>query len=467
MNSGKRCGFLASAHVNDKKTVKLRFDGDGKRQVSVGYIEAAPIWKTTYRLVLGSKEGSLLQGWGIVENTTDEDWKDVSLTLVSGRPISFTMNLYDPLYLQRPFVVPEQFASLQPRIYQQRIDIQGNEITKSKDISQIQPVPALAQNPARRGGMMGGGMEGGMGGGMGGGAPKVEYYAAPAVAKAMDLGELFHYKIDAPVSLPRQNRRCCRSSIRRSKLEKLSIYDPVQHVKYPLNGLRLKNTTSLHLMQGPITVFDEGAYAGDARIEDMPPGGDRLISYAIDLDVEVATESKTEPEVMTSIKIVSGVLNVAKKHQQRVRYLIKNSAKEPKRVLIEKAITQNYSLVEPVKDVEKTRDEYRFTVEVPADKTAELVVIEEELRTATIAIANSDSTNYQIFISAPSLDEKVKASLQEVIKRKQKVSEIDDKYVRIKQRIESINTEQGRIRQNMATIDRTNDLYRRYVEETG
>ena len=52
--------------------------------------------------MLDEKEKPFLQGWAIVENTTEEDWNDVGLTLVSGRPISFVMDLYQPLYVQRP-----------------------------------------------------------------------------------------------------------------------------------------------------------------------------------------------------------------------------------------------------------------------------------------------------------------------------------------------------------------------------
>ena len=98
---------LALGHATDKKTVTLNFEGKGRRPVRVGYVQQSPIWRTTYRLVLTDKEAPFLQGWALVENPTEEDWKDVSLTLVSGRPISFIMNLYQPLYVPRPIVEPE------------------------------------------------------------------------------------------------------------------------------------------------------------------------------------------------------------------------------------------------------------------------------------------------------------------------------------------------------------------------
>ena len=66
-------------------------------------------------MVVQNEGGLFLQGWAIVENTTEEDWDKVNLTLVSGRPISFRMDLYQPLYVNRPLVEMELYASLRPQ----------------------------------------------------------------------------------------------------------------------------------------------------------------------------------------------------------------------------------------------------------------------------------------------------------------------------------------------------------------
>ena len=125
----KALGVLALGHATDKKTVSLNFEGVGKRPVRVGYIQQSPIWRTTYRLVLSEKKSPFLQGWALVENPTEEDWQDVSLTLVSGRPISFVMNLYQPLYVNRPIVETELFASLRPQTYGQDLTLNAQELT--------------------------------------------------------------------------------------------------------------------------------------------------------------------------------------------------------------------------------------------------------------------------------------------------------------------------------------------------
>ncbi len=78
--------------------------------------------------------------------------------------------------------------------------------------------------------------------------------------------------------------------------------------KNPLNGARVKNTTDKHLLAGPITVLDGNTYAGDARIDNLPPGQERLLSYGIDLQMTVdATNNRTDNNVVSG-KIVKGVV---------------------------------------------------------------------------------------------------------------------------------------------------------------
>ena len=113
---------LSLSHDTQKKAVSLSFTGKGKREVKVSYVVENPIWKTSYRLVLSDKKKPFLQGWAVVENPSDEDWSGVRMALVSGRPISFQMDLYQPLYVPRPVVVPELFASLRPPTYSGAMD---------------------------------------------------------------------------------------------------------------------------------------------------------------------------------------------------------------------------------------------------------------------------------------------------------------------------------------------------------
>src|SRR3990170_3560045 len=96
--------LLNSSHQRDVRRLNIHTTGSGTRQLYVSYTSEAPIWKTTYRIVLDEKQKPLLQGWAIVDNTTPMDWTDVELSLVAGAPVSFVYNLSQPIYARRPVV---------------------------------------------------------------------------------------------------------------------------------------------------------------------------------------------------------------------------------------------------------------------------------------------------------------------------------------------------------------------------
>lgn len=116
---GKYLGLVASAREQDVRRMTISTTGNGERSLYVSYISEVPIWKTTYRIVLPSKEGKkpLLQGWAIVDNTVGEDWNDVELSLVAGAPHSFIQQLSEPYYGRRPVVALPESVALSPQTH--------------------------------------------------------------------------------------------------------------------------------------------------------------------------------------------------------------------------------------------------------------------------------------------------------------------------------------------------------------
>jgi hypothetical protein len=481
---------LATAHATDKKTVTLNFLGQGERSVRVGYIQESPVWKTSYRLVLDKQEKPFLQGWAIVENTSDADWQDVSLSLVSGRPISFVMDLYSPLYAARPLERMEMYASLRPQSYSQDLSEHDRQFAGAAERRAGEASLALADQ-MQQAGQGGRGGRRGRGGGAAAGAEEqrqllsrspaesVDFFstelgaqasfdirqAVQAAAQGGDVGELFKYDIKNPVTLARQRSAMLPIINEPVDGEKLSIYNQNVHAKHPLNGVKLKNSSQLHLMQGPMTVFDGGVYAGDSKIPDLPPGSDRLLSYALDLDVEVAPTQDNRPQRMMSAKIVKGTLQATYKMERSQKYVIKNSGRETKTVLIEYPVDTNWNLLAPKEPTEKTRDMYRFAVKAEPSKPAELAIEQDRTIQQSVAITNLNDDGIRVYLTERAVSDSVKEALREVIRRKAELAALLQRREQINREITTIGQEQDRIRQNMQTIDRTTDLYIRYVKK--
>ncbi len=486
---------LALSHDAQKKAVSLHFAGEGRRRVQVGYVTEAPVWKTSYRLVLDKDGKPYLQGWAVVENPTDEDWSGVKMALVSGRPISFKMDLYNPLFVPRPTVEPELFASLRPPTYR------GGFGKKDE---------ALAQNGVEdeKGGVAADSVT--MGGFGGNGAPMAKAAAAPmapgrrmqpadatgerdkqadrkryaadlgselgkkmemgavgSAATAGALGDFFQYAIDHPVTLLRQKSALLPIVGKDIEGQRVSIYNPAVQAKHPLLGLKFKNTTGLHLSQGPITVFEGSTYAGDTRVLDVQPNEERLVSYAIDLGTEVDPQVGPGSTRITSVRANRGIVTTTRKVREEKRYRIVNRSQTDRTVLIEhpNRTNQQFKLVETPKPAEDTPELYRFRTAVAAGKEGTFTVVEERDFGTSVSLSNSGDDQIRFLISlneaTPALKEKLKQAL--ALKgawdgRQRELQHVGADLARL-------NADQDRIRRNLRETPKEAEVFGKYLKK--
>ena len=454
---GKALLALSQARDQDKKPVTINFTGDGERHVRVGYVVETPIWKTSYRLLLSDK-ASQLQGWAIVENQTDNDWNDVQLSLVSGRPISFIQDLYQPLYVPRPTVKPELFASLSPQTYEGGMELRGQvdqfatEMPQQKQaMQQAAAAPMSLASVSRAKNRAAGGMGGG--GGAFAGEPAMDAAASvSSVASAAKIGELFQYTVGS-VSLPRQRSAMIPIITDPVDVERLSIYNQSVLPRNPLNGARVKNTTGKHLLAGPITVLDGSSYAGDASIDNVPPGQERLVSFGVDLQVVVDATKNTTVSAIQTGRIVKGVVHLTRKNIFTQDYVADNKGDKDKALIIEHPIRHGWKLVETDAPVETTESLYRFKGKVAAaGKASKLTVKEEIVQSEQFAILPSDVGQLDFYSKQGEIPQKVRDVLMKAMQMKAAMIDtqrlMDDQTRRVAQ----ITSEQQRIRDNMKTV---------------
>jgi hypothetical protein len=464
----KALGVLAGSHDADKKPVILEFAGEGKREVRVSYILEAPIWKTSYRLVLDG-EKPFLQGWATVDNTTDEDWVGVDLTLVSGRPISFIQDLYQPLYIPRPMVQPEIYASLGPQRYDGAMFEEDRVLADAAEtVEREMPRRAKAMRmaaPTDRGAEFDAAPPPSAPASVAGIGYATLESSVESVAAAAEAGEMFTYAIQMPVTLPRQ-RSAMMPIVNQSVAgEKFSIYSQGVHAKHPLNGLRLENTTGLNLMQGPITVFEDGTYAGDAQLPDVTPGEKRLISYSLDLKREVERISKAEPEVLTSVRIAKGTLIATREYVEEYTFNVKNKDDAARAVLVEHPFRSDWTLVTPKDPFERTPQVYRFQVDAKPNETTSLTVREERQGDQYLALSSSGLDTIEFYIRAKVVSPKVREALGKVAQMRNELGNTQARRNQQTQRVAQITADQGRVRENLKTVREGTELHERYLKK--
>ncbi|MBX3322683.1 MAG: hypothetical protein KF757_06800 [Phycisphaeraceae bacterium] len=460
---------LAEHRADNTKAVDLVLRGQGSRRVLVAYVHEMPVWKTSYRLVMPDDSGGepTLQGWAIVENTTDEDWTNIKLSLVAGQPVGFRMDLYQPLFLDRPELPVPVTAGVIARAYEG--DVMSKEGLAIDDARSVRrsmaasPAPAMELDALReRAGPGGGGQSP-----LSYSARDMAEYAARAQASAAEVGEVFQYQLDRPVTISR--RRSAMLPILASAVEgrRVSIFNVNDGLKSPMRGVEINNTSGLQLMPGPISVFDGAAFAGDSQIGHVSAGDQRLLAYAVDLDCISTTESKFDANVM-SLRIVGGMIEETRRSVQTTNYAFKNNdAKRDRTIIVEHTKQGGWDLAGTTKPASETPSAYRFEVQAAASESVALEVQLERTDRQSFAVTQYNMQTLLAYSRDGKASEQVVAAVREAARLAGRVSEVERQIAALEKERNDIAADQTRVRENMGRIDRNTDLYARYLKNMG
>ncbi|MCI0662464.1 MAG: hypothetical protein L0220_15450 [Acidobacteria bacterium] len=474
----------ASARRRDAKTITVTSDGEGQREMVVSYTIAAPIWKTTYRVVLDQPGKPFFQGWAVVDNVGEEDWQNVDLSLVSGTPVSFIQHIQKPLYRYRPVVPIPQDLKLNPQVYEEgevAVSSGANNIGGSLSRSgggtirteqggqsgssgQIQNLQLLDnKNQIALDGLAAPHASSpGISAALTGGQSGID-----AAATGSEVGELFEYRVDQPITVRRDRSALIPILQTTMEGERVSVYNESTRRDRPMNGIRLKNTSDLTLEGGSLTVIDGDAYAGEALIERLKPNEQRFISFGLDLGTLVTTKFNSLSKPVYLVRAKNGVFEAHFYQSTTKTYTIINQTDKKRVVYIEHPIRQDWKLTEDTKKpASKTLNFYRFRVEMEPRSTVELPVSETQPAISSFQIANLTQREIDLFVNGNFIDAPLRAELEKLIDLKTRTSATQNRINDLEKEEAEISEDQKRLRDNIATLKNTGEakqLVSRYI----
>jgi hypothetical protein len=554
---GRYLDLLNSAHRRDVRRLRIHTVGSGSRELYVSYTSEAPIWKTTYRIVLDDKEKPLLQGWAIVDNTTPMDWVDVDLSLVAGAPVSFVQNLSQPLYARRPVVPLPRGVQVTPQTHEATLEVAAGQAAVAGMVRDVNGNPvsgATVRVLSRDGAVVQQGRTDGSGhfqiGGLAPGTYRIqarhpslghagyrqitvhsgrvtalnfslggvfeegriageksrdEMHAyrkraakalpsAPALALEADapaesiagrlgdvmrqqvsqaawaqaLGEQFEYRLRQPVTI-RQNQSALLPIIHTEvEGEKVSLYNEKSGERRPRLAVWLKNSSGLTLDAGSFSVIDSNAFAGEGVTETINPKESRLLSYALDLGLEVTTNRGTERQRVERVEIHRGVMRLHVKVREKKSYVIRNNDEKIRTVVVEHPVRAGWTLVDTPPAAESTASYHRFRVEAKPKTTTEFTVREENPRQTTYAIRNVTPKQITLWVRQKTIDADIERALQRIVAKKNEIDDVNKKIATLEKDEKEIFRDQQRVRENLRRLGRTPEeanLRLRYIRQ--
>ncbi|KAA0971967.1 DUF4139 domain-containing protein [Aureimonas fodinaquatilis] len=427
--------------TDDLRTVAVSLDGESQRDVRLDYVVPAPVWKTAYRLLLGPEKTARLQAWAVVENATGEDWRDVSLTLSSGAPVTLAQRLHQRYWHERPQLPimaqtaapprPDSFKGIAAESSQ---DMAERANRQRADAPQMAPAPSIAAEPS---------------------APVSQAAAAEGEAAAI-------YRLPDPIDLAAGRTLSVPFIDAELEAERISLFQPESGSVHPISALRLENGTGTTLPPGIVTVYaanDEG-YAGDAELRGLPTGESRMISFATDRKVQVTTDAGRDEAVFRAT-LSEGVLRATRITRSEITYTIVGAQDAPRTVIIEHPRRSGWAFTS-ASLVESTPTHHRLRVELEEGATAQITAANERTETDSIELIDAD-TETLLYWSGQIDDAQTIKTLSDLAERRGEIARAEQQVELIGQDLDLASRNQMRIRENLAAVPGDSALGQRYV----
>ncbi|HEX5000526.1 MAG TPA: hypothetical protein VFY29_20050, partial [Terriglobia bacterium] len=435
---------------------------------------------TSYRIDLGAKD-SRLQGWAQIDNPTGESWENVEVSLLSGSPVSFVMNLYQPLFTSRASVAVPGGQVAAPRQYESAVS-QAGIVLDEKQIAALpmvgnDPLALIATLPGYRANPMGheldalGGLPSSMAKAVRDGLSVGDNFRADQgfqPAQATEVRDFFEYRFPFPVQLASRQSALLPFLQKTAPTERLSIYNASADRGNPRLGVRLENNTDVPLEPGPITFFEEGRYAGEAVLAYLPRSEKRLVSYGVDYDIQVAAKPKSSPETTVRITAAKGVVTLFKESLLTTTYEIRNKGTQPKTLIVEHARTGARRLNDETEPWETTDNYYRFRVKLAPGETTELTPREIVSRSTQIRVGGLTREQFAATFSNSETPQALRESIGAIIDLQERVATLTRERTEVEAKIARLFPDQNRMRNNLNALRSTAEeqaLRSRYLGE--
>ncbi|MBL8680573.1 MAG: DUF4139 domain-containing protein [Myxococcales bacterium] len=409
---------------NERRTVQMRLDGRSHDLV-VGYMAETPIWRPSYRLVLGQTDAQI-QAYGVVQNLSGEDWRNVQLSLVTGAPVSFRSELAEPVITDRPLVtdrgevidaVPHGDTTLanEPPQQQQPTSTTASSTpvadSDDNDGEMADEEQASAERSRETRGDNRRGLRGRASGGAGYARPVAPRTAAAttryvprtvanngpvagaaagfdgpsrprsiaSLAAVAVQGGATRYDLPVRVTVPDRSATMVLLASRDVPGERLYLFAPDAGVgdsaRHPFNVARFVNRTGSMLERGPLAIFEAGAFLGQGMLDPLPNDATAVVPFALERGLAVENTSTYDVEGARLVGIRRGVVQIERFRTTRNTYRVRNGMDRDARVLIRIPTPEGTSVFEPPPMTETANGAALVPVRIAARGRSEQLVV--------------------------------------------------------------------------------------------
>ncbi len=499
---------------DERRVVRMALDGRSHDLV-VGYMAETPIWRPSYRLVMGANDVQL-QAFGVVQNLSGEDWSNVQLSLVTGAPVSFRSELAEPVITERPLVtdrgevidaVPQSENTLaeapppppanQPARPQggavaaaaadaNNEDMDGLDDEESENVggerrsfARARRAPSRAAGGFGRAGS-GSAPRGDMASGSGTrtrfannrnmprsttatSTPRFEGPSRPrsiaSLAAVAVQGGVTRYDIPNNVTIPNQTATMVLLAARDVPGERLYLFAPDGGVsdstRHPFNVARFVNRTGAMLERGPLAIFEAGAFLGQGLLDPLPNEATAVVPFALERGLAVESTQTFDVEGARLLRIRRGEVQIERFRTTRTTFTVRNGMDRDARVLIRTPTPDGTSLFEPPAGTETANGSALVPVRIPTHgRTEQLIVARSPFSITTTWADRQAIEAIRTFIGQNRAPREVLEGLRTALDLQEQVTSLSERRDEEMLRLRDLQVNAQETRDNLEAIRR-------------
>ena len=337
--------------------------------------------------------------------------------------------------------------------------------------------------PIRLGGQVGG-VTGGVVGGLAAAPPPPPAPAmSPAIDRAMveerlagmqssaqgqNLGDLFEYRVDGAVTI-RKNQSALVPIVRADVgIERVSLWNERAAGPRPLRSVWLTNSSGSTLDAGSFAVLEGSTFAGEGLVDSIKPGEKRLLSYAVDLGVQIDARRGDDQQRVSRIRINRGVAIQQSEQTSRRVYTLRNNDTTARTVIVEHPVRPGWTLLKGAVPVETSLSAYRFAVQVEPKGVATLEVAERHPLDTNYSVSQLSDQQIAVFVRGSREDAQLAQALVPIQTKKAEIASVESEIGHRQDEANRIAEDQQRLRDNMGALKGgagEQQLLKRYVAQ--
>jgi len=448
--------------------------GETPHDLLVSYVVEMPTWKPAYRVVVSKddKEG-LLQGWAVVDNVSGEDWDRVQLSLTAGTPLTFAYDLYSPRYVRRPDLSPQQEAMAEApppptdgaapaEQAPEAVAKEEAEAAADEDMryagdkkSKARPRRPRARRSSR--------------------APMPKPSLAPpappppprmtnelleksfrALVSGTRVGSLFRYDIDEPVTI--RDRQSALVSILNKKVPAADVllYRMDVAKENPYRAVRLTNTTGYIIEKGPVAIYKDGNFVGEAVGGQVEANTSTFIPYSVDSRIVISLDERNDQEGARLLKIYNGQIVCEVKQLAIHKYTVFNRSGEKATLYVQRQHRTGWKLTQPKDGILVEKKHYFVPIELAAKGKTEVEVKEETPVRRWVGLSSTLAKEaIALYLRDPAADPKISGPLKEALALQEQIGTLDREIARLNRAKQTYSERQGQVRDNLKLLGKS------------